>query len=231
MKIFLLATTLLILSTLKTNQASAQKYNSFAGVRFGAALPLGELASHEFGYGGYALLGKCYGLEAAWFINPKLGFGIDYSSATFGFASGYFADDYRESQPSYNSVDLLSGPYSLKTYMAGAYYKIKISSRFNSTFKLMGGIFQGTTPDQFYGVVESNVQHYFWKTGSMDRRFSFLTGASIEFKLYQQVSLLLQADFTYAQLAFYYSTGSSSGYTDHLNMPVFKLQPGINIHF
>jgi hypothetical protein len=231
MKILRFTIIILILNSLNVRQASAQKYNSFVGLRYGAALPMGELASHQFGEGGYALLGKCFGLEAAWFINPKLGFGIDYSTAALGFASGFYADDYKESEPSYNSVDLLSGPYSLKTYMAGAYYKIKLSPRFYSSFKLMGGIFQCTTPDQLYGVVESNIQHYFWKTGSLDRKFSFLTGASIEFRLYEYVSLLLQADFTYAQLAFQYSTGSTSGYTDNLKMPVFKLQPGINIHF
>ncbi len=221
---------LLVFGLVYTN-TFAQKYNSFAGVRYGWALPMGEMASHEYGYGGYALLGKSYGAEAAWFITPEIGFGADISFNSFGFAAGYYAEDYKESEPSINKVDMLSGPYKIVTYMAGPYYKVQYSPRLRSTFKLMGGLMNARTPDQFYGAdVFFAGKLYFWKTGSSDSRFTFLTGASFEYKLYDQVSLLLQADFTYAQMAFAFSKGSS-GYVDHLHMPVFRLQPGINIHF
>jgi hypothetical protein len=223
---------LLIVSCLSLNFATAQHTNSFAGVRFGAVLPMGEFASHEFGYGGYALLGRSFGAEAAWFINPKIGFGIDISSNTFAFASGYYADDYMESEHgAFSSVDLLSSKYILRTYMAGAYYKIPISKKFSTSLKLMGGIFKASTPDQFFGVNAMTAgKLYFWKTSSTSTKFTFLTGASIEYRVYEQVSLILQADFTYAQAAFPYTTGTTS-YTDYLKMPVFRLQPGINIHF
>jgi len=231
MKTFNKLLILLLFSILCTENISAQKNSIFVGLRFGKALPLGEMASHEFGYGGYALLGNSFGAEAAWFVTPKIGIGIDISTHSFGFASGFYAEDYLENTPEYNSVDLLSGPYSLKTYMGGFYYKQEISSRFHSTFKLMGGIFKARTPDQFYGVNLFMVgNRNFWRTGSSDIKFTFLTGASLEYKLYEKVSLLLQADFTYAQAAFDY-TSSSSTYTDHLHMPIFKLQPGINIYF
>jgi len=223
---------ILILSILTISFVSAQKFNSFAGVRYGPALPMGEMASHEFGYGGYALLGKSVGVEAAWFFNPKLGVGIDYSSSTFGFASGYYAEDYMQSEPAFSSVDLLSGLYDLKTYMAGVYNKMAYTSRFSSTFKLMGGIFRAKTPDQFFGVnAYMTGKLYFWKTSAASTKFTFLTGASFEYRLYKQVSLLLQADFTYARGKFYYSTGETTGYTDYMHMPIFKLEPGINIHF
>ncbi len=222
---------ILILSFLSFNIASAQHSNSFIGFRFGKVLPMGEFGSQNFGYGGYALLGKSYGAEAAWFINPKLGFGVDYSSNSLGFAAGFYADDYLKSDPSFTKVDMLSGPYQLKTYMGGAYYKIALSGKLNSTFKLMGGIMKATTPDQFYGVDTYFIGKLtFWKTGATDSKFTFLTGASIEYKLYETVTVLLQADFTYAQLGFTYKQGSTS-YVDHMHMPVFRLQPGINVHF
>ncbi len=221
---------LLIVSYLGIGFASAQHTNSFAGFRYGYVLPMGEFASHRFGYGGYALLGKSVGAEAAWFINPKLGFGVDFSSNSFGFAAGYFAEDYQESDPSFSHVDMLSGPYKLTTYMVGPYYKVTISPKLSSTFKIMGGILKARTPDQFYGVDAFMIGKItFWKTSSMDSRFTFLTGASFEYKLYEKVTLLLQADFTYAQLGFTFIQGNSS-YTDHMHMPVFRLQPGINIH-
>lgn len=193
---------------------------------------MGEFASHEYGYGGYALLGTSFGGEAAWFVTPKLGFGVDVSTNRFNFANGFYADDYKESDPAFSKVSMISGPYRLTTYMGGIYYKVTICPKLHSTFKLMGGLFNARTPDQLYGVTTFMVGNLnFWKTTSRDSKFTFLTGASFEYKLYEQVSLLLQADFTYAEAAFIYNTGNNTSYTDHLQMPVFRLQPGINIHF
>ena len=223
---------ILILCSLCIKPVSAQKYKSFVGIRYGGALPMGEFASHEFGKGGYALLGTSFGGEAAWFISPKLGFGIDVSMNSFKFASGYYAEDLKENTPEYISVDILSGPYKLTNYMAGAYYKIAISPKLHTSLKLMGGLFNARTPDQLYGVNAFMAGRLnFWKTSTRDQKFTFLTGASFEYKLYEQVSILLQADFTFAQADFTFNAGTTSSYTEHLKMPVFRLQPGINIHF
>ena len=124
----------LIVSSLSFTNVQAQKFNSFAGIRLGFALPMGQFASHDFATGGYALLGKSIKGEAAWFISPKLGFGIDISSESFGFASGYYRDDYLETEPSYLKMDMLSGPYKVQTYMGGVYYKVNITKKFYSTF-------------------------------------------------------------------------------------------------
>lgn len=222
---------LLILCSLSISLVSAQHTNSFAGIRFGAALPMGEFASHEFGSGGYALLGTSFGGEAAWFINPKIGFGIDVSTNRIGFASGYYAEDYLETEPSYNSIEMLSGPYKLTTYMGGAYYKLAFNQKFSSTFKLMGGVMRAHTPDQFYGVDAFVVGKItFWKTSAYDTNIAFLTGASFEYRLDKRVSFLLQGDFTFSEMAFTFKK-SGSTYTNYLQMPVFRLQPGINIHF
>jgi len=223
---------ILIVSSLSSTNAFSQKYNSFAGIRIGYALPMGQFASHEFGTGGYALLGKSIKGEAAWFISPKLGFGIDVSTESFGFASGFYADDFVESEPTYKTVDLLSGPYSVKTLMGGVYYKVNITKKFYSTFKLMGGVYSAQTPDQFYGVVDKLLQaeNFFWKTGSLDRTFGFLTGASFEYNVFEHVSILLQADFSYAEPAFVYDNGQEL-YTVDMKMPIFQLLPGINIQF
>jgi len=222
----------LIISCLVVTLVSAQKNNSFVGVRFGAALPMGQFASHEFSTGGYALLGKSFKAEAAWFISPKLGFGIDFSSESFDFASGYYAEDYVENEPSYKSVQLLSSPYTLRTYMGGVYYRVNITHKFYSTFKLMGGLYAASTPDQFYGVVDNiiQVENFFWKTSSFDRAFGLLTGASLEYSICDHVCILLQADFSYSDLAFGFYKGKEY-YTKNMKMPIFQLLPGINIHF
>lgn len=224
--------TLFIICSLTLKSGAAQKHNSFAGIRVGYALPMGQFASHEFETGGYALLGKSISGEAAWFIHPNIGFGIDISTSSFGFASGYYRDDYLENEPSYKSMQLLSGPYKVQTYMGGVYYKVNYSRKFFSTFKLMAGIYTARTPDRFFGVVDAlfERQHFFWKTGSLDRTFGFLTGASLDYHIFDHVSLILQADFTYARPAFIYDNGSEL-YTIDMKMPIFKLLPGINVHF
>ncbi len=221
-----------ILSSLSFNTIQAQKFNSFAGIRIGYALPMGQFASHQFGTGGYALLGKSIGAEAAWFITPKLGFGVNVSSKSFGFATGYYADDYIENDPSFKSVDLLSAPYIVKTFMGGAYYKVNITKKFYSSFKLMGGIYSAITPDQLYGVVDNMFQKefFFWKTGSLERTFGLLTGASFEYNVFDHISLLLQADFSYAKPVFKYYKGTDI-YSVEMKMPIFQLLPGINIQF
>ena len=223
---------ILIACSLSFSKTFAQNFNSFAGVRFGYALPMGQLASHDFETGGYALLGKSISCEAAWFMTPKIGFGIDISNSSFGFASGYYAEDMKENRPEYESaVQMLSGPYKISTYFGGIYYKVQLIDKFYSTFKLMGGMISARTPDQFYGVeILLQGKTYWWKTGSLDRTFGFLTGASFEYHIFEHVSLLLQADFSYAEPAFIYNTGNSF-YTENIKMPILKLLPGINVCF
>ncbi|MEI6061957.1 MAG: hypothetical protein WCR72_14740 [Bacteroidota bacterium] len=233
MKLLFRLLIILIVSTLNREIVSAQHSNSFAGIRFGYALPLGQFASHDFDTqsgGGYALLGKSFGAEAAWFISPKLGFGFDISTNSFGFASGYYADDFIKNIPIYTSLDLLSGPYKLTTYMAGVYYKFSLTKKFSSTVKVMGGMLRARTPDQFFGGIEDGVRVTFWKTGSTNSQPSCLAGVSLEYRLYQQVSLLMQADLAYARMAFPF-INAGERYNRVMQIPVFRLQPGINVHF
>lgn len=222
----------LILSCLSITTANAQKNNFLVGFRGGYALPMGQFASHEFNTGGYALLGKSLSMEAAWYLSPHLGFGLDISTKTFGFASGFYRDDYLEVEPSYKSMDLLSGPYKVQTLMGGVYYKVKFSEKFSSSIKVMAGMLTARTPDQFYGVVDNLFQkeNFFWKTGSLDRTFGFLAGGSFEYKVFDHVSLLLQADLALAEPAFVFDNGEEL-YTKKIKMPVLQILPGINIHF
>lgn len=221
----------LIFSSLLSTVTLAQQ-NFFGGIRIGYTLPMGQFASHEFGTGGYALLGKTLGMEAGWFISPKVGFGIDISTNSFGFATGFYAEDMQENNPEIEgSVEMLSGPYSVKTMMGGFYYRLGITPKIFTTFKLMGGVFSAQTPDQFHGaIIYVQGKNYWWKTGSLDRTFGLHTGASFEYHVLDHVDLVLQADFSYAESSFIYYRGNET-YTQDMKMPIFKLLPGINIRF
>jgi hypothetical protein len=212
----------------------AQHHNSFVGIRFGSAYPMGQFASTDFETGGYALTGRSFGGEAAWFLNPHIGLGFDVSINSFGFDAVPYAADLKENTPEYLSpVQLLSGRYGLATYMGGVYYKVGILPKLNSTIKLMGGMFIANTPDQFYGCdIYIQGKTYWWKTSALDYNFSFLTGISLEYNVFEHVSILLQTDFTYSEVAFVYlTTSGNENYTDHFKTPVLRVQPGINISF
>jgi len=157
---------------------------------------------------------------------------MDILTNSFGFAAGYYAEDMKENTSEFeSSVEMLSGPYNLKTLMGGLYYRLNFSPKFYSTFKLMGGVYSARTPDQFHGaVVYIQGKNYWWKTGSLDRTFGILTGASFEYQVFDHVNLLLQADFAYGEPTFIYYRGEEM-YTQNIKMPVFKLLPGINVRF
>ena len=225
---------LLIISSLNITFVLAQHQNSFVGIRFGNAYPLGQFASKEFETGAYALNGRSFGGEAAWFINPRVGFGIDVSVNSIGYDAMSYAIDLKDHTPEYLSpVEMLSGHYNIATYMGGAYYKLNILPKLNSTFKLMGGILVASTPDQFFGCeIYMQGKTYWWKTSAQDSKFSFLTGVSVEYNVFEHVSVLIQGDFAYSEVAFtYLTTSGSENYTNHFKIPIIRLQPGINISF
>ena len=217
------------------SKLSAQHENSFFGIRFGYALPMGQMSLHDYAGGGYAMLGKFYGAEGAWFINPHIGFGFDASASTYGFAAGYYADDYKSSEPAFDRVEMLSGPYSVRTYLGGGYFNTDILKKLHVKYKLMAGMIRVWTPNQFFGVTTfAGDKLYFWKTSSYSSNLAALAGVSLEYRIYEKVSLLLQADFTYAEMGFIYSRGATPNleyYTKYMKMPIIKLQPGINLHF
>jgi hypothetical protein len=210
----------------------SQSSPSFAGVRYGSSLPMGELASHDFGNGGYALLGKTYGIDGAWFFTPHLGIGASLSTAEYGFAYGFYADDYLESEPAFSNMLIHSGNYRINNYLAGLYWHQDWTDRFSTNAKLLGGIAKASTPDLFFNVDAEMVGNMsFMKTSATDYCPAMLAGVSLGYRVYDHVTLSLQADFSYAEPGFYFSTGYNFGYTDFMQMPVFNLQPGVNINF
>lgn len=230
MKLFkILAIASVILLSLQASFAQEKLF--FGTVKSGAALPMGEMASHKLGTGGYALLGPGYSIQTGYFFYKNLGFIVDISFKNFPFASGFYLEDYIESEPFFTHVDMLSTNYKVRTFMAGMLYKAHIYKKLSSDFKLMGGLFSARTPDQFYVVNAYDAGTlYFWKTTALSRKPGVMAGASLRYDLYEMVTLSLNGTFSYTRSAFTF-TRDTGGYTDLLHMPIFSLEPGITVKF
>ncbi len=205
----------------------AQSNNYYASMRMGYSLPLGEFASHEFGYGGYALLGKTFGLEGSYFISKNLGIGLDVSMKEFRFASGYYLLDYIASEPAFSSLDMLAGTYKVKSFLVGPYYKLELSKRMTTDFRLLGGITISNTPDQLFTAEAFSVgKTYFWKTSAQSTSATVLTGLSVNYKIFDHVLAGLNFDFSYTRAKYTFIRGSSK-YYDYLHIPLFQLVPAL----
>jgi len=229
------STLLILLLALSALMAKAQHASYCVGTQAGLAVPLGQFSSKDYSNGGYALSGTSYGLEGAWFWNGKWGIGVDVSASSFAFSATDYVSAYKASEPAFTDVQMLSGPYIVRTYLGGAYYKVGICPEVGITFKAMAGLTRAWTPDQLFGVNSSEVgKLYFWKTRAYSAKMAVLCGANIEYKLFERVSLLLQTDFSYSEMAFVFAQGTAPNTvynTKFLQLPVFNVQPGINVNF
>jgi len=209
----------------------AQENRFLAGFRYGFSLPMGQFASHEYKYGAYALLGTTFTSEAVWYFYKGFGAGANFSASYYPIASGYYAEDLDIHDAFGEDYDLKSGPYTVRTYMAGACYRLPVYKRFSASFKALGGLFWAMSPDQFYGATFYLEGPMYWrKTSARSSRFTFLTGAALNYRLFENVTLLLETEFTYAESRFPFIKANQRVY-QYMKMPLFKLQPGINITF
>lgn len=221
---------ILILSSIACKTiAQTNKYN--VTMRVGYALPMGEFASHDFGYGGYALLGKTIGIEGIYYLTDKIGVGADISYKEFRFASGYFLLDYITSEPAFSSLNMLSTNYTVKSFYGGGYYRINVTDRFSANCKLMGGVVISRTPDQlFTGEAFSVGKTYFWKTSARSVSPAVLSGINLSYRLFEHIDAGIQFDFSYTRAKYTFIRGNEK-YYDYLHIPLLQLIPGITVHW
>ncbi len=238
MKFFLIKSTLLLLLLIAFAEIKAQDKPFLVGFRYGFSLPMGQFASHEYKrdnkeYGAYALLGTTFSVESAWYSKKRIGFGVNYSVSYYPIAIGYYLIDKDSAIPEANNFRLKSSPYEVRTFMAGALYRLPISKRFNVSFKGMGGLFWAKSPDQVYQAFYFMIGDRTWsKTSAISLKGSFLVGATINFKLFDHVDLLIESEFTYAKSGFaFWNAAGTTKTIQIMKMPLFKVQPGLNITF
>jgi hypothetical protein len=214
----------------------AQNSRFGVGLNYGYSLPMGQFASHEYKrdgvqYGAYALLGSTFSGEGSWYFYKNLGAGINISISYFPIADGYYLEDKDADDAAATNFRLKSGPYEVRTYMAGTLYYLPISEKFGIKLKGMGGIFWVQTPDQLYAADYFGVGRLVWaKTPARSSSFSFLTGTALNYKLFEHVELQLVAEYSYAKAAFnFWDATLTNKYTQYLEIPIFRLQPGLII--
>jgi hypothetical protein len=214
--------------------SSAQDNRYIIGLRYGYSLPMGQFASQEYKYGAYALLGSSFEAEATWYFHKSIGFGMNYSMSYYQVATGYFLEDLQNDTTNPSAVYnfLKSDPYTVSSYMAGFYYRLPVTERIGVSFKGMGGLCKVKTPYQFYSgtYLIGNLFHI--TTPAESSKFSVLFGATVQYKLFDHVILLMESEFSYVESKFtFWKNGYTTKEIHTLKMPLFKVQPGINITF
>ncbi len=220
---------LILLLLASTRVVNAQDNQAKISLSIGYSLPMGEFASHDFGYGGYALLGKTIGLQGSYFFSKNIGIGADVSMKDFRFASGYFLLDYIAAEPAFSSLDMLSTSYKVKSFFVGPYYKLSLTNRLSANYKVLGGIVISRTPDQLFTAEAFSVgKTYFWKTSARSISPAFLSGIDLNYKIFEHVEVGVQFDFSYTRAKYTFIRGTEK-YYDFLHIPLLQLVPGITI--
>jgi hypothetical protein len=183
-------------------------------IHSGYAIPLGQLASHHGNDGGYSIPGLSSSARGIWFFYPHFGFGCAVALTSITFDDLAYAQ-YKlssRSEPGMQTIYLQSDNYRVRTYSAGFYYKKQLSGKFSFTAKLAGGLLWAQTPDQLYSVSFFGASNYvtYKITPSRDSKAMFQPGIACEYKLFEQVYLSLNADYTISVPGFQFKTSTSS---------------------
>ena len=209
----------------------SQEHSSFIGYRMGPSIPLGRYYMNDPEVGSYANPGMSFSLEGAWFFKPYLGVGAEISENLHPLDSYNLAYGKVIADPSLESLSLQSEPYEVRTYMAGLYFRWPIyKEKLFVQVKGLGGMIWMRAPDQLYaGTFFMGLKHSWCITSARDKKFGFLAGTGIEYYLFDRVGLILNAEYTKANMQFTYFTADDSyvktHYVSYLNVVL-----GININ-
>ena len=211
------------------------QYQKYAfGFRYGYSLPMGQFSSHKYNDGAYALFGATASIEGIYYLNENLGFGLNISGSSYPIAVGFFLQDKDSADADFTYIHLKSSPYYLRSFTGGIYYRIPFAERFNISFKGLGGILWALSPDQMYAA-RSNLQTDLvvtWeKTSSRSIRASFIAGTALNYKLFTNVDLMLETEFSYGRSIFGFRDLAGNRTEQKIKMPLFKMQSGLNITF
>jgi hypothetical protein len=219
---------------LKSN-VSAQDLKKFEfSVHSGYAIPLGQLGSHHGNDGGYGIAGLSSSAQGIWFFLPHFGFGCSVALTSITFDDLAYAQ-YKlssRSEPAMQTIYLQSDNYRVCTISAGFYYLEPISDKFSFSAKLAGGLLWAQTPDQLYSASFFDESNYitYKITPSSDTKAMFQPGLTCEYKLFEQVCLSLNADYTIAVPGFPFKTSTSS-YVRKLTFSYVNAMLGIDFRF
>ena len=222
----------LFFSVITNSNVLAQNANKFnISINAGPALALGQLASQHYNTGGYALSGFSALAEGIWYFRPALGVGVAISATSFPFADGAYAQDMVNSDPFMETLYLKSDAYRVRTLTAGLYYRKQILGKFSATGKLSGGLLWARTPDHLFSASYYTVPNFAFKvTPSRSTVATFQPGLALQYQLFDQVSLSLNAEYTLAVPAFGFQASTES-YIKKLTFSYLNTMIGIDFRF
>jgi len=222
---------LLFLVFCYVSSTQAQEYRSFVGFRMGPSIPFGKYYLNDLDGGSFANLGVSFSLEGAWFFKSHLGVGAEISENLHPVDEYNLAWAKVVNDPSMESLNLQSEPYEVRTYMAGMYFRWPVSKeKLFVQLKGLGGLIWMRTPNQLHGATFfMGYEHSWWITSATDKKFGFLIGSGLEYYLFERVGLVLNAEYSYANMNFTYYTATDSYVKEH-HVNYLNVVLGINVN-
>jgi hypothetical protein len=195
-----------------TSQVGNLIPKSFIEFSGGASIPMGNFASIAASgpisgsyttTSGFAKTGTHFAIDGAFFFSPHIGIGGSLSTASFsidtktiaaGYLENYDCDSASAKARSYNTINLLVGPY-----FSFPFGKVTMDLR------VLGGISRTQTPDiigtvinQYSGPTEGSVST-FVQTSGLANAFAFQAGLGIRYKISGHFILSLRGDYFYSK--------------------------------
>jgi hypothetical protein len=201
---------------------------SFKG---GLALPYGQLASKQFGNGGFAVYGTHSAAEARWQFNDYWSAGIAVSLCRFPFDDNTYAYDLLKSDPFTDSLYMKSDRYEVLTYAGSAYYTLPVLKKVSFTANAGGGLTWAQTPDQLVSAYFFGGRQMTYKiTPSRALSPLLTTGLSFNYRIFPHVDLSMHADYYISKPGFVFNT-STDQYTRWLTFSYVNAGLGIALIF
>lgn len=196
-------------------QAFAGDGKSFFALKSSASVPIGNYSLKNIDKGCFTTTGISFGAEGAWFFWKNIGVGAEVNFSihpvdAVGLATAKVFDD-----PFMEDLYVRSDPYNMLTSLIGFYYRINLGDKFFLQPSLKAGVLFGKTPFQLYEPKYFMVGPDYYKvTSSRDSGFAIKPGLAVIYSFNNYIALGLNADFTFSELSFGFSTSNGLEYRD-----------------
>lgn len=183
----------------------------FAGLSLGPSFPVGKYYLNDPDQGSYANPGVALSAQAGWNVNDHWGITVHFGEYLHPIDQEGVVYDKMAADPFIENLLLKSGPFEVRTYTLGLYYRTALYKTLYISGKAMGGMLWARTPDQLYGASYfGGINYSYTITSAKDLAPSLFTGISLEYEVCYRVRMALESEFVYGNADFTFYTSTSS---------------------
>jgi hypothetical protein len=160
----------------------------------GATFPLGDFKSTEGEGSGYAKIGYKGAIDISYKLANNFGVAFIVNYNTQGTDATKKAEAYLYSNPSFSSVSVKSGSYSVLSFLIAPEYSINLSNKFYVQGQLGLGVANVQGAEEHI-VVSSSTPYEETRTGGSQNSFAYQGKVSLNYKLNNTFDLGLYSSY------------------------------------